>query len=352
MSQFKSEGSYNTNTFSPASQSGFSTVTAGLLVIIVALVGAAGFVYQKDQKRIGLLERNFIRVEERLVLKNAATKEFKVGLAKVSADVSTQDTIVQRHLKALEETLIKVGTRVNKLEDSSSQEWLLSEIEYLMKMADHRILMKEDVKGAIALLQSAESVIAKVPGEDSGLNNVRNAIVKDITSMEVFKGVDVPGTYAQLVALGGLVEKLPLVPLESVAVPAEGVVEDEGSSFIDKINRSMGKYLTIRQYSDADLERMLTEDQREGLKTSVLLSLEQAQMAILRGEQTIYDASLKKVRLSLLNYFQADDYRVEIAKLKLDKLIDVKIETELPNIANSQQELKRYLSSRVRISQH
>lgn len=348
MSQIRSEGSYRSSQFSSQTQSGFSTLTAGLLVIIVALIGAAGFVYQKDQKRIDLLERNFVRVEDRLILKSTATEEFRVELAKVSADVSTQDTIVQRHLKALGETLDKVGARVNKLEDSSSQEWLLSEVEYLMKMADHRILMKEDVKGAIALLESAETVLGKMTIEDSGLNNVRIAIVKDITALEVYKGVDVPGTYAQLVALGGLVEKLPMVPLE-LSSASEGVVEVAAEvSFIDKINNSMGEYLTIRRYSDAELEKMLTEDQRSGVKDRLLLSLEQAQTAILRGEQGIYDESLKKVRIGLLNYFKADDYRVEMAKLKLDKLIDVTIETELPDIANSQQQLKRYLSDRMR----
>lgn len=352
MSQYFTDGRYTSTHFKPYSQSGFSVVTAGLLVIIFALIGAAGFVYQKHQKRIDLLERNFIRVEDRLSIKKVAAQEFKIELAKVSADVSTQDTIVQGHIRALEENLDKVGRRVNKLEDSSSQEWLLSEVEYLMKMADHRILMKEDVKGAIGLLESAESVISKMPVADSGLNNVRIAINKDIVSMEIYKGVDVPGTYAQLVALDTLVDKLPMVPLESSddENAAESVIDviESDNSFIAKVNSSMGEYLTIRRYSDDELENMLTEGQRSNLKDSLHLSLEQAQTAILRGDQSIYDASLKKVQRGLSSHFKADDYRVDMAKVKLNKLQDVKIENDLPDIAVSQQELKRYLSDRMR----
>jgi uroporphyrin-3 C-methyltransferase len=218
-----------------------------------------------------------------------------------------------------------------------------------MKMADHRMLMKEDVKGAIALLQSAESIIAKMPIDDSGLNKVRMAIVKDVTSMEVFKGVDVPGTYAQLVALGVLIEKLPMIPLESETQNIDAVDSaPTDNSLIAKVNASMGEYLTIRHYSDKELEAMLTEADRSRLRDNLLLSLEQAETAILRGEQKVYDASLNKVRIALMNYFKADDYRVELAKVKLDKLLDVKIETQLPDIASSQQELKRYLSDRMR----
>jgi len=335
------------------SQKGFSTLSMGLVVIIIALVVSAGYVYQKNQKEIAMLNQVLHKVENNLSLKEHAVDEFKSELAKVAADVKTQDAIFNDHLKALEANLDKVGLKVNKLAMNSSQEWLLSEIEYLMKMADNRILMKEDVKGAIALLKSAEKVIAKMPVADSGLNAVRTAISRDIAAMELYRGIDVPGTYSELVALSSIIDKLPMIPLEAdnVNAPEDDAVAEntsQGDSLVDKINSSMGEYLIIRRYSVDELEQMLTEDQRATLKNTMRLQLEQAQTAILRGEQSIYDASLQKVRTSLLNYFQSDDYRVGLAKMKLDKLIDVEIETQLPDIASAQQELKRYLSDRMR----
>ncbi len=351
MSQNYLDNRFRASYFNISGESGFSTVNASLLVMIVVLIGLAGFVYQEGQTRLDLLERNLERIEKHQSIKQLAADEFKVELAKVSADAISQDAIVKLRLLALEENLEKVGIKVDKLEDSSSQEWLLSEIEYLMKMADHRILMKEDVKGAIALLKSAEHVIAKMPVADAGLNKVRVAIIKDITSMEVFKNIDVPGTYAQLVALGTLIETLPMVPLESRKAEEMISVEEKKNTFIDKVNSSIGEYLTIRRYDNSELEKMLMEDQRNGVRDNVLLSLEQAQTAILRGEQTIYDMSLNKVRTSLFNYFKDDDYRVDMAKVKLAKLMDVKIENQLPNVSGSQQELKRYLSDRMRVTQ-
>ncbi|MCK5881346.1 MAG: uroporphyrinogen-III C-methyltransferase, partial [Sinobacterium sp.] len=270
-------------------------------------------------------------------------------LAKVSTDVSTQDALVQIHLKSLDTTLDKMSVRVNKLEDSSSQEWLLSEIEYLMKMADHRMLMKDDVKGAIALLKSADAVISNMPVKDAGLNKVRVAIAEDITALELYEAIDVPGIYAELVALAGLVEKLPMVPLEQEEVEeASADVSTDEVSLLDKINSSMGQYLTVRRYNDTELEKMLTRDQRNFVKGSMLLSLEQAQTAVLRSDQSIYDDNLNAVRATLISYFKSGSYQVDIAKLKLNKLIGVKIEAELPAISGSQQAINRYISEKVR----
>ena len=39
-----------------------------------------------------------------------------------------------------------------------------------------------------------------------------------------------------------------------------------------------------------------------------------------------------------------------MAKVKLAKLIDVKIENQLPDVSGSQQQLKRYLSDRMRVT--
>ena len=349
MSHFSSGARNNAKSLSSISQSGFSVLTAGLLIIIIALAGASGFIYLKSQERIDLLERKFMHVEGRLLAKTDTTNAFKVELAKVSTDVSTQDALVQIHLKSLDTTLDKMSVRVNKLEDSSSQEWLLSEIEYLMKMADHRMLMKDDVKGAIALLKSADAVISNMPVKDAGLNKVRVAIAEDITALELYEAIDVPGIYAELVALAGLVEKLPMVPLEQEEVEeASADVSTDEVSLLDKINSSMGQYLTVRRYNDTELEKMLTRDQRNFVKGSMLLSLEQAQTAVLRSDQSIYDDNLNAVRATLISYFKSGSYQVDIAKLKLNKLIGVKIEAELPAISGSQQAINRYISEKVR----
>lgn len=334
-------------------QQGSAAVVFVVAIIIIAGMAAGGiYMFKENKKQMNLLYEYLNKVETDLSFKSQTVEEFKAQLAKVSADSLTQDAVLTDHLKALDDDLSRMQDRVGKVEASSSQSWLLSEVEYLLRMADHRILMKEDVKGAVAILKSADSLIKKMPMEDQGLMDVRVAISKDIAALEVYRNVDVPGTYAELVALGEIVEKLPLVPTQPVkAEAAEGEQSEEGEGEVDvlsKINDTLGDYLSIKRYSADELKQMLSPDQRRNLRDSFRLALEQAQTGLLRGDQTIYDKSLARVRNWMLNYFVSSDFRVELATKKLERLSNVQLESQLPDISGSQQELKRYLADRMR----
>lgn len=337
-------------------QTGSATTAIMILLILIigGMIGAGFYLHKQQQEKLGLLNQYIEKIEVELGAKNDAVIEFKGSLAKVAADTQSQDVILNDHLRTLEENLARVSVRLQKLEVSPNHDWLLSEVEYLMKMAEIRIAMKQDVKGAITILKSAETLIKKMPVEDKGLLNVRVAISKDIASMEMYRNVDVPGTYAELAAMGDLIEKLPLIPTEPPAAepattadgqPAPKVTQPK---MLSEINEAFAGYLTIRKHDVADLRALLSPEERLNLRDSIRLALEQAQTGLLRGDQRIYDTSLAKVRKWLLNYFVADNFRVKMATTKIENLIKVQVEYDLPGIADSQQELKRYLADRMR----
>lgn len=316
------------------------------LVVIVGMGIAGMYFWDKNQEEIDLLNRYVTKIEDELAAKDAAASEFQENLSKVAADMQSQDAVLNDHLRTLEETLQRVSQRLDKVEVSTSQSWLLSEVEYLLKIADYRILMKEDVKGAVALLKSADALIKRMPVEDQGLLDVRVAISKDIASLEAYRNVDVPGTYAALSALGDMIDQLPLVPTEMSDTAA--TEEKTGSQVLDAINDTMSGYLRIRRHDVEELKALLSPEQRINLRDSIRLMLEQAQMGLLRGDQRIYDQSLSKIRKWVHNYFVSDNFRVQIAIKKLESLIKVQVEYDLPDISGSQQALKRYLADRMR----
>ena len=332
------------------------SATTGIMIVLIliigGLIGGGYYLHSQQKQEADLMHEYVAKVETELGQKNVAIREFQDSLAKVAADTQSQDVILNDHLRTLEDNLARVNKRLQKVEAASNQDWLLSEVEYLMKMAEIRIAMKQDVKGAISILKSAETLIKKMPVEDQGLLDVRVAISKDIASMEVHRNVDVPGSYAALAALGGLIEKLPLVPIEQPATTTDAdgnpVAAKKQAKILADINDAMAGYLTIRKHDISDLRALLSPEERINLRDSIRLALEQAQTGLLRGDQRIYDASLAKVRKWLLNYFVTDNFRVKMATKKIEKLIKVQVEYDLPSIADSQQELKRYLADRMR----
>lgn len=327
-------------------QGGFALLMPIIMLVLLAVVLAGGiYLWKQQTTQIDLLNEYVSSIETQLGIKDQAVKEFRSSLSKLSAETQSQDVILGDHLRALEDELNSVTQRLAHMEKSvSTENWLLSEVEYLLKMADQRILIKEDVKGALILMRQAEKLVRTMPSDDAGLMNVRVAIAKDIAMMEMYRNIDVPSTYAELAALGVIIENLPLVPTRM----QEQDEEAEQPDTLAKVNEAFAGYITIRRHDTEELKALLSPEQRLNMRDSLRLALDQAQTGLLRGDQRIYDESLSRIRRWVLQYFVTDDRQTQQVMRRVEDLIRVNVEFDLPAIALSQQELKRYLLDRMR----
>src|SRR5690554_310838 len=327
-------------------QGGFALLMPITMLVLLAVVLAGGiYLWKQQTTQIDLLNEYVSSIETQLGIKDQAVKEFRSSLSKLSAETQSQDVILGDHLRALEDELNSVTQRLAHMEKSvSTENWLLSEVEYLLKMADQRILIKEDVKGALILMRQAEKLVRTMPSDDAGLMNVRVAIAKDIAMMEMYRNIDVPSTYAELAALGVIIENLPLVPTRM----QEQGEEAEQPDTLAKVNEAFAGYITIRRHDTEELKALLSPEQRLNMRDSLRLALDQAQTGLLRGDQRIYDESLSRIRRWVLQYFITEDRQTQQVMRRLEDLIRVRVEFDLPAIAISQQELKRYLLDRMR----
>lgn len=319
-----------------------------LFALLLLAGSAAGFfLWHKTQEEIRLLHSYVNKVEQNLALKSQATAEFQKKISQMSAENKSQDLVLSDHLKELESNMLQLDGQFKKVTQAtlSNDVWLLSEVEYLLKTADHRILMKADVKGAVAILKSADSLIKKMPLEDAGLTRVRVAIAQDIAQLQGSKAIDVPGTYAELTSLSSQIERLPLVQTAfSHQADSPNTAKQD---ILAKINQTMRGFIKVKKHDVKTLKAMLSDEDRLSLKNGLRLSIEQAQTALLLGDQRIYDDSLSRVRQAVHQYFVADNFKVKLALKKIDALFKVQVKQELPDISASQQALKRYLNERA-----
>lgn len=334
-------------------QAGGVTASLSVALLAVIAIGAAGgyYLWKQQHTELELLHQYVAKVEQQLGVKNDATEEFRNSLSKLTFETQSQDVILNDHLRTLDDEVAKMQQRVSRVENSmSSQNWLLSEVEYLLKMADQRILIKEDVRGALVLLRKAERLIRDMPeSNEQALMNVRVAIAQDIASMEMYRGIDVPGTYAELAALGTAIERLPLVLTKKPDAEQKDGGEEEKVTTLAKLNDAFAGYITIRRHDTAELRALLSPEQRLNVRDSMRLALDQAQTALLRGDQRVYDDSMSRIRRWVLQYFVAQDMQTQQVMRRVEALTKVIVEFDLPSLDQSQQELKRYLSDRMRM---
>ena len=183
---------------------GFSWLGVFNLLLILVLAAATAYYWQLQQKT---------EVEKRMALED---------LRQQLATRVTMDQ-VQSDLHPLQSGLVEITGRVEQLQQqqqdlqASGEElydlfgrdqngWQLAEVEYLMRIAQHKLILENDFKGAAMTLQAASERIA-VMG-DMGLLPVRLQISDEIAELKVHRGTDLVDMTLQLSQLGHQIRSL------------------------------------------------------------------------------------------------------------------------------------------------
>ena len=106
------------------------------------------------------------------------------------------------------------------------------------------------------------------------------------------------------------------------------------------------KDLVVIRHHDEALEGLIAPEQESYLRQSARLLLEQAQLALLKEEQGLYEASLDKTLGLIDSYYDTESSEVQAVIERLQELKGANIQPELPDISGSQQALAEFIERR------
>lgn len=257
-------------------------------------------------------------------------------------------------LQGLENRLEEHSRRLRSLSTTTREDWLLAEVEYLLRLANQRLQMERGTVGALGLLQAADQILLEL--DDSELFAVRDKLARDITALRLTPGVDRSGLYLQLAALAGQVEQLPELPRMEHATAAEAEQAEADATtaavaqigFTDALKAHFWsamdqlKHQVRIRHSDQALEPLLPPDGARYLRQNIRFNLEQAQLAMLREETEIYHHSLHQAEQLLRQYFALQPAALLIAD-QLQELAQTEVAVTLPSIAGSLNALQEHI---------
>lgn len=332
------------------------------LVISLAALGASGWLYwqslQSKQEESATLTRLNSQVA-------AVADSTKSQLADAKALISTQVNAVNQNMTLLQNQSAKEQQSIAELQERLTQsiqqvmakqsntrkDWLLAETEYLLRLANQRILMENTSVGALALLKSADTILKET--DDVSIYAVRKALASDIAALEAVPTFDLEGSYLKLAAMAEQVNNLRLVPLTDKnklpslieQITPESVSESWTQGLKTSWANAMAKLekLIVIQHRDEQIEPLLSPEQTYYLQQNLHLMLEQAQLALLRKEQATFDRSLDKASKWVSTYFEAEDPTTQALLRGIDDVKTLKISPQLPDISGSLNALKSYL---------
>jgi uroporphyrin-3 C-methyltransferase len=250
-------------------------------------------------------------------------------------------------IEGLQQQITGQRKQLLSLSTTDRDDWLLAEAEYLMRLANQRLLMGKEVKGALELLTAADSIVKEL--DDTGLYPVRQALSENMSALRAAGSLDIEGLYLQLDAAAKQAAKLRLIDMSGLDVvmpeiaPAETWQQRLEFGF-QAAWHTLSQYIQINR-RDEIYKPLLAPEYEAAVKQNIQLMFEQAQMASLSGKQRLYEKSLDKVIVWLHRYYTLDKSKVDTLIGSVALLSKQKVEISLPDISSSLRSLKSYMET-------
>jgi uroporphyrin-3 C-methyltransferase len=221
---------------------------------------------------------------------------------------------------------------------------MLAEAEYLLRLANQRLVMEREITSPLALLKAADQILLTV--DDVNLYPVRAELFKEITALGAVGRLDVEGIFLRLNALEQQVTTLDLMSPKTEAIEAASEplnIQDDVLVILKSAWSRLLDQVRIR-HRNKPVEPLLSPDQHQYIQQNLRLMMEQAQLALLQGRPGIYRQSLEKAEGWINTYFQLNG-STDALLASLKELKEINIAPELPDISPSLVLLKQYLTN-------
>ena len=266
-------------------------------------------------------------------------QSISAALNEVTARFEREMVSQRASINASEQALAESISESLKREPPTSREWKLAEAEYLMRIANHRLLMERDVRGARMLLAAADDVLAGL--DDFSLFPVRASLAEELASLSAIVPLDVQGAFLRLEAIKTRLDELPLRLPQFVAGRWDTTATPVAASLWQKVVNRLLTLFEFRRYDDEGVRPLLTPGEATYLEMNLRLMLERAQLALLRQDAVLFDVSLDAAREWLALYLEPDNAAVVEVAAELEELSGLDLDRALPDISGSLMALKR-----------
>ncbi|MDX9875078.1 MAG: uroporphyrinogen-III C-methyltransferase [Spongiibacteraceae bacterium] len=327
----------------PVRSSGAGWLAALALLLALGALGAVGWLVQREADQQQMLE---FRLQATVQNQVTALERLRERFADERAAARSDRRELRQQLETLSGQLQRQAQRLNELSQSDRTDWRLAELDYLLKLARQKLLLGDNPLLAAELLESVDATARDL--DDPELLPLRTALAEDIARLRGLPTIDVEGLYFSLEALAGRVAELQLVVAavpandESGATASEGDWRTQLRSGLAEAWDKLASLVQIRR-RDEPYEPLLAPQFEAALRQQLLLLVEQAQLALMAGNQRLYTDSLRQAAQWTERYFSVDQAVTQAVVAQLEALAEQAVSVDAPDISGSQRALRDYL---------
>jgi uroporphyrin-3 C-methyltransferase len=319
-----------------------------ILILLVGMGGASFYQYQVNLKQAGQLAQLQQQLSDTRTL--AAGNDVSADLDQIRAIISglADDVGTIPDIGMRLDTLQSAVQASHEIVNRGQREWVVAEVEYLIRVASQRLRLMRDYQGAVAALEAADQRLHELA--DPSLLPVREALADDMRALRDFKRPDVIGI---ALALDRMISRLEPMPLNVPALDTSPQAEQESqtteeasteeseerslSHLMAQAWETLNQRVTVRHYGES--VESLPDRERELLLNQMLrLRLEAARISVMRQDDHDFHQQLAAA-LEMINQY----YRPEASaglRTEIESLNTVNLRPELPDITLSLKRLE------------
>lgn len=319
----------------PSSGKGLATVAIVLAVVLTG--GLYWHGHKQGENQATQLAAMETRLAEQQTTLNTLKSQQSATLGKLE---SAQQSVTEQ--------VDGLSRKVLDLDSKRPNDWMLAEAEYLVRMAGRKLWLEHDAVSAAMMLANADERLASL--NDPTLVPVRKALADDIASIKSVKKIDREGMVIKLNSINDQVDKLKLDGvIMSRAEEPDFTLSESVSDWKENLKKSWASFtddfVTVRR-RDGNVEALLSPQQHWYLSENLKGKLLQAQLAVYREQQEIYDSALAQSEQWLQDYF-ADDSVRQFMLEQIGQLKGQQISVNYPEQFTAQERLQQLLDNRL-----
>lgn len=326
-------------------------VLLGAAAIVIAL-GLSGGVYYYAHQQTSKQSAVVAQLQEQLDgFKQQQQQSQQTWQQSLAQQSQTQNASEQR-LTALNNQVGDLQEKLDALSNHDAKTWLLSEADFLVKMAGRKLWADKDVTTAGTLLKSADASLAEM--KDPSLIDVRRAITQDISTLASVNQVDFDGIILKVNQLADQVDNLRMAdsdldeaPMDENDTSLSASLSEWRQNLSKSWHNFLSEFITVRR-RDSGAEPLLAPNQDVYLRENIRARLLVAAQAVPRHQNETYRQSLETAAVWVRAYFDNNDAATKAFLEQLDALSQQSVSMDVPTELQSQPLLEKLMQTRVR----
>jgi len=253
-------------------------------------------------------------------------------------------------LTSRQQALEKTVNQLKRQRYAEENQWQLIKASHLLQLASLSVHFEKDPKQSLFLLTQVDKLVSQPSQTDT--MSFRQQLHQAILALRGIPQVDKVGLLSEIESMQEQIKSLPLKKdkAEEPTTTAEKPAKKTDGSWRKTLDNSLNKLskLVVIRYRKDDNASLISVYDKGMTAQQVILSLDQAQWAIVQGQQDLFTHTIGNALKTIQAAYDGKSANVKALVSRLETLEKTSISPKLPSLTALNQSLAELLDNQTK----